>query len=236
MRHSGLEARRQIRRGKFSEMSKVLLGKALVPASIAMAGLLLAGCGSMTTYGTGKSAAMQTIEDVGGIVSLGGRKHDAVAIDYKQRPSVVEPPSTAVLPPPKSADQLAMAGDWPNDPDEADKRAKAQVQEAVASGQDLTFEMPGGSKPPSPPRSDNRSGDVRREKMIASANPQEQKKLFAEARMAKTGSVDAAGNPVRKYLTEPPVDYRAPDPNAPVVITEKPKKKGSFKWPDLWPF
>lgn len=216
-------------------MGKVLLVKSLVPASVAMAGLLLAGCGSMTTYGTGKTVAAQTFEDVGGIVSLGGKKHDAVAIDYKQRPAVVEPPSTAVLPSPKSSDQLAMAGDWPNDPDEADKRAKAAVQQAAAAGEDLKFTVPGQSDTPSARkrgRDESRAREVRAEKVTASLNPEEQKKLFADAKKSKSGSVDAAGNPTRKYLTEPPVDYREPDPNSPVVITEKPKKDG-LKW---WPF
>ena len=62
-----------------------------------------------------------------------------------------------------------------------------------------------------------------------------QKKLFADMKLAKSGSVDANGNPVRRYLTEPPADYRVPDPEAPTEITEK-KKKTGFKWPDLWPF
>ena len=79
-------------------MSKVLLGKALVPASIAMAGLLLAGCGSMTTYGTGKTPAAQTIEDIGGIVSFFPR------IDLEQ--SLLERGSTPHMAQPNRAGPL----------------------------------------------------------------------------------------------------------------------------------
>ncbi len=215
-------------------MGKVLLVKALVPASIAMAGLLVAGCSPMTTYGTGKTPAAQTFEDIGGIVSLGGKRHDAVAIDYKERPPVVEPPSTAALPPPETRDQTAMTGDWVNDPDEADKRAKKLVQEAVAFGEDLKFSVPGGATASGTSRlrgDRSHSKDLREEKREASASPEDQKQVMAAMKAAKNGSVDAQGNPVRKYLTEPPVDYRAPDPEAPLAIPEE-KKKG-FKW---WPF
>ena len=52
------------------------------------------------------------------------------------------------------------------------------------------------------------------------------KKLFAEA---KGIAVDENGQPVRRYLSDPPSEYRVPDPTAPVVITDKPKKK-KFKW------
>jgi hypothetical protein len=220
-------------------MGKVLLGKALAPASIMVAGLLLAGCGSATTYGTGKSPGVQTLEDIGGIVSLGGQRHDAAKIDYKQRPGVVEPPSSVVLPPPKSkaeGDQLAMSADWPKDPDEADAKMREAVREAADSGEDLKFTVPGGGKATSSRAKDIPSSkQLREEKQSASLNTEDQKKLFADLKRAKTGSVDENGNPVRKYLTEPPTDYRTPDPNAPLEITEKKEKKG-FKWPDLWPF
>jgi hypothetical protein len=221
-------------------MSKVLLRKALAPVSIMAAGLFLAGCGSMTTYGTGKTPGAQTLEDIGGIVSLGGKRHDAVDIDYKQRPGVVEPPSTAILPPPKSKQeeeaQLAMSGDWPKDPDEADKKMRESVQEAAASGEDLKFTVPGGNKAPtSRAKQIPHSRQLYEEKREGSLDVEEQKKLFADLKRAKTGSVDENGNPVRKYLTEPPSDYRTPDPDAPLEITEK-KKKTGFKWPDLWPF
>jgi hypothetical protein len=221
-------------------MGKVLLRKALAPASIVTAGLLLAGCGSATTYGTGKSPGVQTLEDIGGIVSLGGKRHGAVAIDYKQRPGVVEPPSTEVLPQPKSKQedqQLAMSADWPKDPDEQAAKMNEAVKGAAASGEDLKFTVPGATRtyPGGGKEYKSHSVKLRKEKLEASLNAEDQKKMFADAKRAQSGSVDENGNPVRKYLTEPPSDYRTPDPNAPLEITEK-KKKTGFKMPDLWPF
>jgi hypothetical protein len=110
------------------------------------------------------------------------------------------------------------------------------VREAADSGEDLKFTVPGGGKATSSRAKDIPSSkQLREEKQSASLNTEDQKKLFADLKRAKTGSVDENGNPVRKYLTEPPTDYRTPDPNAPLEITEKKEKKG-FKWPDLWPF
>jgi hypothetical protein len=223
--------------GKFL-MGKVLVAKALIPAAFGAAGLMLAGCSS-TTYGTGTTPMAQTLEDIGGIVSIGGRKHGAEGVEYKERPSLVEPPaaSVAALPPPVSADQkLAMAADWPKDPDEADKKMQAAVKDAAASGKSLKFTLPGGRGDATPPQghsSEGRAKKWRDDQRTASLNVEEQKKLFADAKRAKAGSVDENGVPIRKYLTEPPSDYRTPDADAPLEVTEK--KKG-FKFPDLWPF
>ena len=70
---------------------------------------------------------------------------------------------------------------------------------------------------------------------FSKAKRKEIQKMFADAR-GKGGAYDAEGHPVRKYLTEPPAVYREPDPNSPVEITEKPKKKNKFSLKSLWPF
>jgi hypothetical protein len=63
------------------------------------------------------------------------------------------------------------------------------------------------------------------------------KKMFADARGSKAGSVDAEGKPIRKYLTEPPAAYREPDPTSTVPVDEEPeKKKKKFSLKNLWPF
>jgi hypothetical protein len=54
------------------------------------------------------------------------------------------------------------------------------------------------------------------------------RKAFADARGAV--AVDENGNPVRRYLTDPPSEYRIPDPTAPVEIPTKAKKKRTFLW------
>jgi hypothetical protein len=194
----------------------------------------------MTTYGTGKTAAVQTVEDITGILSVGGKK-DKEQIAYEPRPPIVEPPTgTASLPPPGSDTTVALASDWPNDPDEAAKRYQKLAQERAAAGESVNFTLPEEAleKTRDPRPNDNRSfaAKLRDDKATSSLDPEAQKKIFADAKMGRSGSFDQEGKPVRRYLTEPPVVYREPDPEAPVVITEKPQKKGKWAWPDLWPF
>ena len=219
-------------------MSSLPSMKVLAPAVAVVAALMLGACSSMTTYGTGTTAAAQTLEDIGGILSLGSKNDGEGPIDYSQRAPIVEPPVAAGLPTPGSAATVALANDWPTDPDEELKRQKALIAELIEAGETPKFSLPAGTEPVAPVRSRRPHVDdmTLTEKFLSGkGNTAEQKKLFADAKLAKTGSVDQAGNPVRRYLTEPPVVYREPDPLSPVIITEKPKKS-KIKWPDLWPF
>ena len=190
----------------------------------------------MTTYGTGKTAAAQTVADITGLVTLGTGSKKAEPIDYRPRPSIVEPPSTASLPPPRSGQATTVAeADWPKDPDELEKQRKKFLAEK-GDDYDPQFRLPEGAKRELPTFKDDRPGSVRlREERLRDSKVT--KEMFAEAKRARTGSVDANGNPVRRYLTEPPVDYREPDPTAPTDITEKKKKSGGgFSLGSLWPF
>jgi hypothetical protein len=223
----------------------------LPPASVLAlllgAAFALGGCGSMTTYGTGTTAARQTVDDLTGILALGGSKKGEDPIDYEPRPPIVEPP-TATLPPPGSGTSAtAVAGNWPVDPDEERERIDALVKERQEAGQSLKFTVPEGANKgnvnQTDPLSDKHDDDidgpaqrVTRAKMNGSYNLDEAQKLMANAKNAKIGSFDEDGNPVRRYLTEPPPPYREPDPESPVEVTEKPKKKNGLKLPDLWPF
>ena len=202
--------------------------------------MLLGACGNMTTYGTGKTAAIQTVEDLSGILTVGGTKHKD-NIDYEPRAPIVEPPTgTASLPPPGSETTVALSSDWPDDPDEAAKRYKQLAKERSDAGESLSFSLPEEAlaKTRTTQPKDNRafSAKLRDSRTTNSINAEEQKKIFADAKTGRSGSYDAEGRPVRRYLTEPPVVYREPDPEAPVEITEKPKKKGKWQFPDLWPF
>lgn len=205
-------------------------------AGIAVA-LALGAC-STTTYGTGTSAASQTLKDVTGILSVGGSKPEGPPIDYSPRAPIVEPPTGSLPPPGSDNAAVASAGNWPVDPDEKRKEMEAMVKEANESGKDLTFTVPDVDRPEREPDS---SRSQRQDSRAVAALERSQKigpdadKLFAEAKKSKTGSVDENGNPVRRYLTEPRAELRVPAADSPVEITEKPKKK-RFSWPDLWPF
>jgi len=190
--------------------------KALTGAISLGAMLGLAACSN--TYGTGTSPGMQTIQDLTGIVSIVGKKQEP--IDYAPRPKLVVPPSTADLPPPEVDDATANAN-WPKDPDSAQAAAAA-----ADNGTPNQFWVGG------------KTGDANLS--IADSDPSKRpaltpeqlaatKKAMAEAK-GNTVAFDANGNPVRKYLTDPPVDYRAPDPTQPLDPVTPVKKKKKFLW------
>ncbi len=83
------------------------------------------------------------------------------------------------------------------------------------------FKLPPGAKPPVA-REDTDDRPMTAEERAQAL------KIFADARGAL--AVDENGAPVRRYLSEPPTDYRLPDPTAPVEFAAKPKNK-LFRWP-----
>jgi hypothetical protein len=198
----------------------------LTTAGVTLLAAALGGCMG-TTYGTGVSPGKQTIQDIAGLANLAGKKHEP--IDYKPRPPIVAPPPTAALPPPGTHD-VASAGAWPQDPDEAMKARKAAAAKlrtgdakvdaqydpdiAIPVKHDNTIEWNDSNK--------DRPGQ---KEAGSAAQDAEVRKLMADAKSSV--SVDANGNPIRKTLSEPPVVYRAPDPGAPTEF----KSAKKFHWP-----
>ena len=204
-------------------------------AGISALGLALAAC-SGTTYGTGTPPGMQTLEDLGGIVALGSP--DKELINYQPRPKIVAPPPGAPLPQPGSS-QAVAAADWPTDPDLKDKQFRADIaarEKACAENktpyycQDANFQLPSKPPPTEPvPVVVDPAEEAIKELRASAANTEQTKKLFADARGSV--AVDENGKPVRRYLSDPPSDYRVPDPTAPVEIDNKPAAKKKWKWP-----
>jgi len=220
-------------------MSNIPSIKVLGPGLVVVAALMLGGCGSMTTYGTGTTAAAQTFEDIGGMLSLGDKNKGAEPIDYSPRSAIVEPPGTAALPTPGGTNTVALASNWPTDPDAERKRQEALIAELHETGETPRFTLPTSAEPVGggyAPRKRQEDMSLREKYLSGRGDVAAQKKLFADAKMARGGSFDDDGKPIRRYLTEPPVVYLDPDPESPVIITEKPKKKNRFNWPDIWPF
>ncbi len=183
-----------------------------------LAALALSACTS-NTYGTGTSPGMQTLKDITGIAMLTGKQKDP--IDYSPRPNLVAPPSTADLPPPGSDTDTANAPNWPNDPDVASAKAKAAAAAASANG-DVPNQYYVASTAAPSAISPSKNGDLTPAQLAAA------RKAFADARGGI--SLDANGNPVRKYLTDPPVDYRLPDPTEPLNTAAVQKKRKKFLW------
>jgi hypothetical protein len=180
-------------------------------------------------------------QDLAGIADLGGQKPDP--IKYSSRPALVAPPPGTPLPPPDTQQQN-VAANWPKDPDVDAKRMKDQTaaREKFCAEEpnkirpecrDPGFRLPESaeankSREPSPTLV-NMNKDAGELAHSTAAQDAQAMKLFAEAKGQV--AVDENGKPIRRYLTDPPSDYRVPDPTAPVVFDNKPASKKKFRWP-----
>lgn len=186
----------------------------------------LAACG--TTYGTGVNPGAQTVKDLTSMLSLGAGKQ-SVPIAYEARPPIVTPPSTTSLPPPGSG---ATVQNWPQDPDVLAREQKlANANKPSDTGTALVD--PGFRLPKQKVEVVNKESQTIDDELFAlsGSKKKEQQTLFATAKGGAAGKVDANGNPIRTALTEPPPDYRIPDPTAPEEFeaTSKRGLGGLFK-------
>ncbi|KAB0540213.1 hypothetical protein KHQ08_05125 [Pseudochrobactrum algeriensis] len=179
-----------------------------------LASLGLAGCVSDPTYGTGKSASTQLLDDMSSIATIGPKKR--TGIEYKPRPELVKPVAGQKESLPQPQESVARAGDpsWPESPEERRKRLRAEIE---ANRDNPNFVSPIAPDSPSdftPRRQILPSGASRREDYASRdsvADP-------AVAAAAKQAQLDRAGGSAtqRKYLSEPPVSYRQPAATAAV--------------------
>jgi hypothetical protein len=193
------------------------------------AALALAGC-SATTYGTGTSAGLQTITDFADAAKLGV---DKAPIDFKPRPPIVAPPSTASLPVPGSGVTGQTLGpNWPQDPNQQAAQVQAEIAAAQKNGTPITVQQNPAAKPSiTPAYPDVNSAD--NFKTTAEQDAEVKRLIAAENAVP----VDANGNPVRQYLSDPPSVYLVPDPNAPPptqTADNSTAKKPLLKWPWQW--
>ena len=179
-------------------------------AFVAASAFALSGCmGMAPTYGTGKPADTQLMEDVTGMFSLSPKKKEQ--IDYKPRPELVKPadPKTAALPTPQDNITTASAGGaWPESPEARLARIRA---DATVKRDDLDFE-PEVDMPIEKNRRNLRATRGDDVNMDGSAiSEAKQRKEFNE-RLAMNNQGDPTA---RRYLSEPPLEYRAPAATAP---------------------
>lgn len=178
-------------------------------AFVAASAFALSGCmGMAPTYGTGKPADTQLIEDVTGMFSLAPEKKPQ--IDYKPRPELVKPvdPKSAALPAPQDNIVTASAGGaWPESPEARLARIRA---DATAKRDELGFEP----EVEMPQETRRVYRDARGNEVNPDGSPisiEGQRKEFNE-RLAMNNQ----GSPTeRRFLSEPPLEYRAPAATAP---------------------
>ncbi|MER8827330.1 hypothetical protein NKH73_14675 [Mesorhizobium sp. M0938] len=179
-------------------------------APLVVSGLALSGCMGSPTYGTDKSASAQLAGDLTSAFSVVPKNKDR--IDYKPRPELVKPaPGQKELPPPQDSIATASA-DWPESPEQRRARLRAdatlhqddpayqaQIVDDVQTDPTAikaAMAQSGSSHPPAWTPADSDKGRAA-----------EVKRRLAQGKQ---------GDPnTRRYLSEPPVQYRAAADTAP---------------------
>lgn len=175
---------------------------------------LIAGCTGTSTYGTGKTQEAQLLQDVTGILSIGGGGDKKKRIDYSARPRLVKPPKVDTLPAP--AEQISdQAGYFPTNPEEqrqvnleavrrADETGGELPPEVIAARRDSAARQTTALSNPYPDRTPHVDPSLTRK----------QRAEFLKQKAELGGGL--SGSAPRKYLTQPPAEYRTPAETAPV--------------------
>ncbi len=197
--------------GMISGVISALSGNAAKGVALAAVVASLSACMGSPTYGTDKPADVQLLEDVTGVLTI-SPKNEA-PIEYKPRPELVKPVSTAQLPPPQDSINTASNPAWPESPGQRRARVRA---EATINRDDVNFqpEVYDEVARAAPRRTFRRT---RGDDLGANGNTLlegsggDQRKEFNRRLAANT-----QGSPTsRRYLSEPPLDYRQPAATAP---------------------
>jgi hypothetical protein len=199
-------------------------------AAILLASTMLGGCFSTSTYGTGQSPEVAVFKELTG--NVGGKKK--APIEYQARAPLVMPPSGELRQPVQTAS--VSNPQWPDDPD---KRVAGEKISGLDNSRDeLTPEYVASLKPLSELSNANPNRGSRNPSSSKGDNFQpaydivgkggSQAKEF-NAALQEAEGYDASR---RKYLTEPPLEARAPAPTAPTQFDDIKKKRGNFltKW------
>ncbi len=170
----------------------------------------LTACVGAPTYGTGKRADVQLIEDVTGIISLGPDEKQEIA--YNPRPPLVTPADKKTLPQPQADIRTASNGAWPESPEERRARVRAY---ADANSDNLDYKpivTGGGTAATSRNRNAGRREDVAymAPSGLGAGESAQRAEFEKRLREGKQGSPTQ-----RRFLSEPPVDYRVPASSAP---------------------
>ncbi|MBD0415709.1 hypothetical protein [Oryzicola mucosus] len=168
---------------------KILRGLWLAP--LVVSGLAMTGCASAPTYGTDKSASEQLAGDLTGMFSLAPKTNN---INYKPRPELVKPApgQREQLPAPQENIVVADAAQWPESPEERRKR----IRDEATANQNNPFYKP---------QVVNDMTALNGPDMSTWTPAQRKAEIERRLRESKQGSSNT-----RRYLSEPPLAYRAP--------------------------
>lgn len=183
--------------------------------------LVLGGCTGGTTYGTGTSHEAATAKGLSKIFSL---KNEQQQITYESRPDLVMPANKNILPAPEQNQALQTDPNWPVTPEQriAGVRADAPqpdeygnlpveyLNDTNKTGINKTTKLDANLKRESRRGNVNSGGDEFIQAIKDDANGVGNGNVARERREQLTYSTGVK----RKFLTEPPVEYRIPSANA----------------------
>lgn len=162
---------------------------------------LLTGCMG-PTYGTGKSAGEQLVEDVGNAVMVQPDNEEAKNIRYQPRGGLVVPKDQTALITPQDSVSGKNNPEWLESPEDMRERLRAEADE---NSGDVNYRSPLANQ-----------GTTNR-KLSAS----EQTAAYRDARRLQMG----AYSDKRRYLSDPPLDYRRLPEEAQADLGEPEKTK-----------
>ena len=188
--------------------------------SLFATGLALSGCVGGTTYGTGVSQEKQTLDD---FVNMFSFKNKRNTIDYSARPDLVVPENKQLVEPVEEASTTSNI-DWPESPEQRIARIRAEAEEA----QSTTAGRVQFDQSQKKFQGKFKKMDTDNEAAIGQGIPNvscdpdglimrqctsdEISRAVRESR--KIASV--GGVPTRRYLTDPPSEFRTPIATAPI--------------------
>ena len=229
-------------------MSGRIGARAAFVAPLVVSGLLVSGCMSSPTYGTGTTQTKQLTTDVTSMLSL---KPKAQNREYAPRPELVKPTTpTTVLPPPQE-NIVASAGDqWPESPEQRRARIRADATEnrdTLGWEPEVVNDISSDDQPKSAAAL-GASARGMDSGVAAAGKGEDLSKKGAEFREKLAASKE--GSPtVRRTLTEPPIEYRQPAPTAATdelgedefkkqrrLKAEARKAAGDTSWRDMVPW
>lgn len=194
-------------------MKKSIVSTVLVSSLVVMAGCSVGG----TTYGTGTTHEQATLQGLGNIFSL---KNEQQAIEYKSRPELVMPANKNVLPQPVDTQALTTDGNWPVSPDERIAAVRGAAPKPDEYG-NLPVEYLNDTNKPGIESTQQLDAGLQRETRRSNVNAGGGEFIQAirndangvgEGRLARERreQISYSSGPKRKFLTEPPVEYRTP--------------------------
>lgn len=214
----------------------------LVP--LVVSGLALTGCMSSPTYGTDKTAGEQLTQDLSNAFSFAPQKK--ASIEYKPRPALVKPApgQRETLPVPQDSITQTASAEWPESPEQRRARLRA---DATAHQDDPRYQsqiVNDIDVDPTAARQAMRDQSSSYDHPLAARNNSRAGDAARRAEVNRRLAESKQGDPTsRKYLSEPPLDYRVASGTAPQgdigedefkkerrLKREATGKKGMFDW------